>query len=250
MGFMSPNYNPAGIRKATPYEDQILILDAESEAQFTTEVLATSYFRNDADYKTNLALVDSWSAWDDTRLAQVLGSQYIELTSDDKTALGNIAGVLISRGFFKVYTYSLDNATDGAIDGTRSTMFYNPETLKRNHWLHVWAVISMSPFANGVVFVKDAPGITSVTINPATLVATPGQYVQLNAIVVATNFANKSVQWSVDTATGQRNGHLVEVDQTGKVKIPADYDTSKTIKIKATSIYDKTKSATATISFA
>lgn len=44
MSFRSPNYNPAGIRKATNFEDQILIVSTEFEADFTTEVLATSYF--------------------------------------------------------------------------------------------------------------------------------------------------------------------------------------------------------------
>ena len=247
MGFMSPNYNPAGIRKATPYEDQILILDAESEAQFTTEVLATSYFRNDADYKTNLALVDSWSAWDDTRLAQVLGSQYIELSSDDKTALGNIAGVLISREFFKVYTYSLDNATDGAVNGTRATMFYNPETLKANHWLHAWKIFSTSPFEQACVFTKDVtPAVSVVSVSPSTATVYVGQNLQLTASVTAAGFANKAVTWSVDSTSAADD---VTIDADGSLKVPADASV-ESITVTAKSVFNTSVTGTATITVA
>ena len=244
MGFMSPNYNPAGIRKATPYEDQILILDAESEAQFTTEVLATSYFRNDADYKTNLALVDSWSQWDDTRLAEVLGSQYIELSSGDKTALGNIAGVLISRDFFKVYTYSLDNATDGAVDGTRATMFYNPETLKANHWLHAWKIFSTSPFEQACVFTKDVtPAVSGVSVSPSTATVYVGQNLQLAATVTDAGFANKAVTWAVDS-TSAAGG--VTIDADGLLKVPSSTSVAS-ITVTAKSVFNTSVTGTATI---
>lgn len=39
MTFRSPNYNPAGIRRATSFEDQILIVNTEFEADYTTDVL-------------------------------------------------------------------------------------------------------------------------------------------------------------------------------------------------------------------
>lgn len=244
LGFMSPNYNPAGLRKATPYEEQILILDAESEAQFTTEVLATSYFRNDADYKTNLALVDSWSAWDDARLAEVLGSQYIELSSDDKTALGNIAGVLISREFFKVYTYSLDNAVDAATDGTRATMFYNPETLKANHWLHAWKIFSTSPFEQAVVFTKDVtPAVSAVTVSPSAATVYPGQELKLSATVTAAGFANKAVTWSVDSTSALDN---VTINNEGVLKVPSDVSVAS-ITVTAKSVFNTNVTGTATI---
>lgn len=58
MTFLSPNYNPAGVRIATPFDRQRMILSTGFEAQVSTEVLATSYFRNDAEFKTKLALID------------------------------------------------------------------------------------------------------------------------------------------------------------------------------------------------
>lgn len=58
MTFRSPRYNPAGIRKATRFEDQLAIVSTDFDAKFTTNVLATSYFRTDAEMKSNLALID------------------------------------------------------------------------------------------------------------------------------------------------------------------------------------------------
>ena len=51
MTFRSPNFNPAGVRRATNFNDQIFLLNTEFEADMSTEVLATSFFRDDADLK-------------------------------------------------------------------------------------------------------------------------------------------------------------------------------------------------------
>ena len=77
MTFRSPNYNPAGVRVATAFADQIMIMNTDFEADLTTEVLATSFFRNDAEFKTNLALVDGFGNHDTARLTELLGSGYV-----------------------------------------------------------------------------------------------------------------------------------------------------------------------------
>ena len=248
MGFMSPNYNPAGLRKATPYEKQILILDAESEAELTTEVLATSYFLNEADYKSKLALVDSWSAWDSDRLSEVLGSQYVTLTDGDISALGNIAGVLISDEFFKNYTYSLDNASDAATDGTRATMFYNPESLKANHWLHAWKIFSTSPFEQACVFTKDvAPNVSAIAVTPETATVYPGTMLQMSAAVTATGFANKAVTWSVVDSTTSAAVTGVSIDNNGLLTIGSSVTSGTVLTVTATSVFKSSVTDTATI---
>lgn len=255
MSFMSPNYNPAGLRRATAFEDQYLIVDANTEAEYTTEVLATSYFRNDAEYRTNLALVDSWTSWDSTRLSEVLGDAYTEFQGGELSALGNIAGVIISREFFKNYTYALDNAMEG--DATRATMFYNPETLKANHWLHAWKIFSTSPFEQAAVFTKDVtPAVSAVAVSPETATVSAGNTLQLSAAVTAAGFANKAVTWSVTTAAGETAGHKVTVDMNGLVTIPVDYVGSESVSdetvyndivITATSVFNTSVTDYATI---
>lgn len=58
MTFMSANYNPAGVHRAVPFENQILIVNTNFQADYETDVLSTSFFRNDAEMKAQMALVD------------------------------------------------------------------------------------------------------------------------------------------------------------------------------------------------
>ena len=238
MTFRSPNYNPAGIRKATSFDDQIAIVSTDYDAKITTEVLATSYFRNDAEMKTNLALIDGFSSTDEARLAELLGDAYVPFTSDEKTALGKIPACIISREWFMDYDYALDNAS-----GQKTTEFYNPTTLENNHFLHAWRVFSTSPFENAVVFTSDAQNVTSVTVSPSTANVNVGQSLKLSATVATTGFANKAVTWSVDSSA-KADG--VTINESGVLYVPSDASV-ESITVTATSVYKSTVSGTATI---
>lgn len=242
MTFRSPNYNPAGIRRATRFEDQMLIMNTEFEADMSTDVLATSYFRNDAEFKTNMALIDSFSDTDTARLSELLGSAYVAFTDAEKTALAKVPAVIISREWFMDYDYLMDTES-----GLKQTEFYNPTTLENNHFLHAWRVFSTSPFENAVVFTSDAPSVTSVTVSPAVATISKGMTIQLSATVVTVGFANKAVQWSIESATGEVT--KVEIDSKGLLTIPSDFG-GESVTVKATSIYDPTKSNTAVITVA
>ena len=242
MTFRSPNYNPAGIRRATRFDDQMLIMNTEFEADMSTDVLATSYFRNDAEFKTNMALIDSFSDTDTARLSELLGSAYVAFTDAEKTALAKVPAVIISREWFMDYDYAMDTES-----GLKQTEFYNPTTLENNHFLHAWRVFSTSPFENAVVFTSDAPSVTSVSVSPATATISKGMSIQLSATVVTVGFANKAVQWSIESATGEVT--KVEIDSKGLLTIPSDFG-GESVTVKATSIYDPTKSNTAVITVA
>ena len=245
MTFRSPNYNPAGVRVATPFADQIMILNTDFEADLSTDVLATSFFIDQAKFKTDLALIDGYGNHDTARLTELLGSAYIPFTDAELTALAGIPCVIIDREFFQDYNYSLDNAVDVATNGTRSTNFYNPETLKNNHWLHTWKVVSTSPFKQAVVFTKDVtPAVSSVTVSPSTAVVTQGQSLQLSATVVTTGFANKAVTWTVATST---TGADATITEAGVLTISTDTPAEASFTVTATSVYDSTKTGTATV---
>lgn len=252
LTFRSPNYNPAGLRLATSFADQIMILNTDFEADMSTEVLATSFFRNDAEMKTNLALIDGFNNQDTDRLQELLGSGYVEFTEGEISALGNVPCVIIDREFFQDYNYALDTRAEGAESaGIRATNFYNPESLRNNHWLHVWSVLSTSPFKQAVVFTKDVtPAVSSVSVTPSTATVNAGQQLQITATVATVGFANKAVQYSI-SADGTEGDVPAEVNPlTGLLTIPADYVTGQsgvTVKVKATSIFDGTKYAESTI---
>ena len=236
MGFRSPNYNPAGVRVATSYDNQRLIMNTDFYADFTTSVLSTSFFINEADFKTKMALADGFGNHDTARLTEVLGSQYIPFTADELTALAKIPAVLIDDEFFQDYFYSFDNNAE-----TRATEFFNPESLKTNHWLHIWMVLSTSPFKNGVVISQDQPAVTSVTVSPSAATLAQGSELQMSATVTTTGFANKAVVWSVGTATG------VSIDEkTGLLKATSSASTGD-VTVTATSVFDGTTTGTATI---
>lgn len=234
MTFKRPFYNPAGVRKATPFDEQYLMLDADREAINTTNVLATSYFRDDAQTKTNLALIDAFYETDEERLAEVLEDAYIPFTENEKTQLKNVIGLIISEKWFMDYNYAFD---------TKQTEFQNPASLDKNLFLHVWHVFSTSPFENCVLFTTGAPSVTSVTVTPATATVTKGQELKLSAIVETVNFANKSVIWSTDNED-------VKIGVDGKLTVPSTIASETVITVTATSIFDNTVSGTATITVA
>ena len=249
MTFKSPNYNPAGVRRATRSQDQITLLDTDQEAEMSTEVLATSYFRNDAELKTNLALIDGFGNFDDARLKVLLGDDYKPFNEQEIEQLNNAVGMIISNQWFMDYYYALDSANS---DGKKQMEFINPTTLERNIFLHAQLVISTSPFENAIVFTKNKPTVNTVSISPAESTVSAGLSVQLNAVVDTTGFANKAVQWSIEEAPGETEGK-VTVDGNGKVLIPSDYTPTSTgeanpIVVRATSIYDNTKYGNASIS--
>lgn len=166
---------------------------------------------------------------------------YVPLTSAEMTALQEIPVAIVGRDFFQMYRYGLDNMAEG-----RQTEFFNPQTLRTNHWLHTWGVVSTSPFENALVFTTTAQAVSSVTVSPSTATVSKGQTLELSAVVVTTGFANKAVYWSVD-ADSYADG--VRISDAGKLIVPSDA-TVESITVTATSIYDNTKTGTATITVA
>ena len=219
MTFRNPNYNPAGIRKATRFEDQITILNTDFDAKVTTEVLATSYFRNDAEMKTNLALIDGFANHDTVRLAELLGDAYVPFTDAELEALAKVPAVIISREWFMDYDYALNTES-----GEKQTEFYNPTTLENNHFLHAWRVFSTSPFEQACVFEQDDIAVTSVTVSPSTASVSKGQDLKLNASVATTGFANKGVYWGVNSVAETAGA---KINQEGKLVVPSDYNSTE-----------------------
>ena len=242
MTFRSPNYNPAGIRRATRFEDQIAIVNTDFDGKITTEVLATSYFRNDAEMKTQMALIDGFSDYDKERLTELLGSAFVDFTTEELTALAKIPAMIISREWFMDYDYALNTES-----GEKQTEFYNPTTLENNHFLHAWRVFSTSPFENAVVFTQDDISVKSVTVSPATATVSKGQELKLSANVETTGFANKAVVYSISSSVEGMN--VVTISSDGTLKVPSTAPSGE-LTVTATSVYDNSVTGTATITVA
>ena len=266
MTFRSPKYNPAGLRKATDFEDQFAIVSNKFDAKFTTNVLATSYFKSEAEMKANMQLCDGFGYFDTERLAEVFAKRdengkviegeycdgYIPFTNEELEKLNTIPCVIVGRDFFQDYKYGMDNSSEPT-GNLKATEFYNPQTLRRNHFLHVWGVVSSSPFENAVVFVTETPSVIEVSVNPQEVSVSAGIDVQLQADVKTTGFANKAVVWSITQDPETDPTKKATVDLKGVVHIPVGHVASTSdeettlIKVTATSVYDNTKIGEASI---
>lgn len=216
MTFRSPNYNPAGIRRASRFEDLYTLLDCNFQAAQETEVIATSYYRNEAEFKNLLKLIDSFSETDSERLTECLGDAYVPFTDAEKAELAKVKGVVISREWFMDYDYLLDTES-----GIKETEFYNPVSLENNHFLHAWRVFSSSPYENCCCFISDEdPSVTSVSVSPSTATVSKGQELKLAATVATSGFANKAVTWEIND---QAVTSGASINEEGLLKVPSDY---------------------------
>ena len=230
MTFRSPFYNPAGVRKATDFENQFAIMDSDFEAKVSTEVLATSFFKDEADMRAQSELTDGFGNFDVARLNEIFGRRdengalidneyldgYVPFTDAEIEKLNEIPCAIVGYDFFQNRKFG----TDTQAPTGKTTDFYNPQTMKINHWLHEWGIMATSPFENAVVFTKTAQGVTGVVVSPSTASVSKGQSLELSAVVTTTGFANKAVLWSQDGGTGAK------IDQSGKLSIPSNYDTT------------------------
>lgn len=235
--FMSNKYNLTGVQNYSLKDSQYIIVNSNFDATMDVEVLATAFNMDKADFMGHRVLVDSFGELDTERLAQLFanGDGYTALSSDELSALDAIPAVIIDEDWFMIY----DNLAE-------FTEQYNAEGLYWNYWYHVWKTFSISPFANSAVFVPGTPSITSVTVSPETAVVMPGQSLLLTATVVTGYFASQAVNWTA-TISGSAAPDKVSISPLGLLTTDPQITAGTEITVTATSVFDSTKSDTATI---
>jgi hypothetical protein len=230
--YESPDYNLNGVYTFSEKNDQFIITNARFDAVMDVNVLASAFNMDKAEFMGHRVQIDGFDRIDENRMNELFANDpnagYVPLTEDEKAALKAVPAVLIDRDYFMIF----DNLY-------KFTEDYNGEGLYWQYWYHAWKTFSVSPFANAVIFVPGTPGITSVTVSPATATVNKGAMLQLNAAVVTEGFAPKSVVWSIDS-------ELSTITQNGLLSVGAD-ETAGTITVTATSTFDDTKKGTATI---
>ena len=231
--FPSTNYNLSGVTTQTDKRDQIILLNAKFDAVIDVEVLAVAFNMEKAEFMGNRILVDSFGALDTARLNLLFKDDpnYVPLSQAELSALDAIPAVMVDRDWFMIFD-NFYNFTEN----------YNGQGLYWNYFYHTWKTFSVSPFANNTVYVAGAPTVTSVTVTPATATVLKGQSLHLTANVVTTNFAPKSVTWSMTGNTSQDT----HIDIYGNLFVAED-ETGTTITVTATSTFDNTNTGTSTI---
>ena len=143
---MTGRFNEAHVQNNTPIDKQCIFMDADFNAKFDVEVLASAFNMNKADFIGRLHLIDDFSSFDNERFEAIReeSTGLEEVTAAELALMQSVKGVLLDEEWFQVY----DNLLE--FDETRvgSGLYWN-------YWLHCWKTISYSPFANAIVFVDN-----------------------------------------------------------------------------------------------
>ena len=156
MTFMKSDYNEAGVQNTTPKDRQLIFLDAMYDAQFDVDVLASAFNMDKAEYIGRRHLIDDWTTFDNARFEYIRSQSdgIEEVTTAELALLADVIGVLVDEKWFQIY----DNLRRFTENYVGSGMYWN-------YWYNVRETISLSPFHNAVVFVKN----TATTAAPASL---------------------------------------------------------------------------------
>lgn len=173
LPFMSSKFNAYGVKTTTPKDRQIIFMDANFNAQFDVNVLASAFNMDKADFMGRLKLIDDWTDFDNERFDIIRANSdgIEEVTSDELTLMAKVKAVIVDSEWFQVY----DN-------NNKFTEKYVASGLYWNYFYHTWKTVSSSPFANAIVFVTSSATIT----NPSTVTLTVDSVVRSGDNLIVT----------------------------------------------------------------
>lgn len=146
LQFMSKKYNAYGVTTTTPKADQYIFMDAQFNAQYDVDVLASAFNMDRATFSGKLMLIDDFTSFDNERFEQIrAGSDCMEEVTDAELALmAGVKSILVDREWFQIY----DN-------NAQFTETYVANGMYWNYFYNVWKTVSSSPFSNAIVFVDN-----------------------------------------------------------------------------------------------
>ena len=163
--FMKRDYNEAGVRNNIADEDLCIFMDADFDAQFDVNVLASAFNMDKADFLGRRYLIDDFTTFDNERWEIIRQNTIIEMkgetaqnggviepvTDAELALMANVKGVMLDEQWFQVY----DKKSIMKEKEVASGLYWN-------YFYHNWKILAHSPFANAIVFVDN-----SQTIAPA-----------------------------------------------------------------------------------
>ena len=157
LPFMNTKYNASGVLNTTPKDRQVIFMDAQFNADFDVDVLSAAFNMNKADFMGRLFLIDDWTNFDNERFQVIRQNSdgIEEVTAAELALMAKVKAIIMDEEWFQVY----DNLS-------RFAEKFIASGLRWNYFYHTWKTVSMSPYANAVVFVDDS----ATTTNPATII--------------------------------------------------------------------------------
>lgn len=213
LRYPSTQYNFAGVKNLSNVDDILIIIDSDTEALLDVNVLASAFNMEKAEFLGHLVVIP-------------------------KMPIENCYAIMCDKAWWKVWDNKITTQN-----------IYNSEGLYYNTTYHHWATYHYSPFENAVIFTTNTSSITSLTITDSAITANADTTVEIAPTIVATGNASKTIMFEATTGSE----YVAEMTSDGakcQVKIRPDAPIGATIIITATSNYDKTKTASATITIA
>ena len=188
MGFLSGNYNRAGVKTSSSIEDLYVIIDTTKLSVVDVSVLAAAFNMGKAEFLGHIITVDSWGSHDKERLDELFGddADYQYFTENELLLLGTVNLAVVDKGWWMVFD-NFDTFTQN----------YNGEGLYWQYWYHVWRTFSVSPFANAIVSTSSTSVISGVTVSPNAANLTQGSTMVFTADVAGSGIYDQSVSWTV-----------------------------------------------------
>lgn len=154
LKFLSDKYNADAVHTNTDTKDLYIFMDANFNAQFDVNVLASAFNMDKADFIGKLKLIDDFTTFDNARFDEIrAGSDQIEEVTDAELALmQNVKAIMIDQEWFQIY----DNLATMTETYVASGMYWN-------YFYNVWKTVSSSPFSNAIVIVDEDATISALS---------------------------------------------------------------------------------------
>lgn len=244
LQYMGEQYNEAGVTTYTDPSSQIVIMTNAFSSVIDVGSLARAFNLDYVKFIGNTVGVNSFSFTpaEGKILAKLinLDDTVPVFTEEETQLLESVEAIVCDSGWFMIF----DNLE-------KMEQFPNPQNMEWQHWLHTWKTFSYSPFANCVALTTSDSTITSVAITPSTVatgtIPTTGGSMQFKSEVTGTGFVNDSVAWSV--TSNQPAFTSYSISDTGLLSVGnhSDITDSLVLTVKAASVEDSSKSATAAV---
>lgn len=241
--FPRTDYNEAGVMNwVNDKSDVSFMLTTSFGAAYDIEVLAAAFNLDYANFMGRVKRIDSLTNIDFTRLNAFfdLPTPLEEFEEDEIAILDKVAAITFDNGLIQWYDrlYEWHEEPNG-------------QSMEWQNWLHYWALIASSPFANAVAYVQSADDtlgtVTAVTspYNGKSISLPVGSSLPLTWEVTGTGIYSKAVNFSssgiVDgTFTVSPDGVLTvhKAKAATTVNIVSAQDSSKkaTVTITATAV--------------
>lgn len=201
--FPRTDYNEAGVMNWVNNKDDVsFMLTTSFGAAYDIEVLAAAFNLDYANFMGRVKRIDSLTNIDFTRLNAFfdLPTPLKEFTESEKKVLDQVAAITFDNGLIQWYDRLYEWYEEP-----------NGQAMEWQNWLHYWALIASSPFANAVAYVQSSNNtLGSVTVvrsdcSGSTITLPVGASFPLTWEVQGTGIYSKAVNF---TSSGIASGNF------------------------------------------